>query len=163
MAVVDMFMKIEGIEGESKDEAHKNAIDVLSFSTGLAQTGTGHTGGGSGAGKVAFQDFNFTKLVDKSSPKIALACAEGTHIPEAKLIVRKAGGTPLEYYTITLSDCLVSSVTHGGAHESSTLPTENVTLNFSKIQYVYQEQDAKGGKAGGEVKAGYNLKTNKKV
>ncbi|HVQ74408.1 MAG TPA: type VI secretion system tube protein Hcp, partial [Candidatus Binatia bacterium] len=50
---VDMFMTVDGIEGESKDGSHKNEIDVLSWSWGLSQSGTGHVGGGSGSGKVS--------------------------------------------------------------------------------------------------------------
>ena len=32
---VDMFLKIDGIKGESKDSKHKDEIDVLAWSWGL--------------------------------------------------------------------------------------------------------------------------------
>lgn len=52
---LDMFIKIDGIKGESTDDKHKDEIDVLSWSWGMSQSGTVHTTGGSGAGKVSFR------------------------------------------------------------------------------------------------------------
>ena len=88
---VDYFLKIKGIEGESFDAKHKNEIDVLSWSWGETQSGSHAAGGGGGAGKVSMQDFSFVMKVNKASPKLLLACANGEHIPEATLVCRKAG------------------------------------------------------------------------
>ena len=41
---VDMFIKINGVDGESKDEKHKKEIDVLAWSWGL-RTAVLPTGG----------------------------------------------------------------------------------------------------------------------
>ena len=49
MAMVDMFLKIDTVKGESKDSKHAGEIDILEFSFGVAQQGVAHTGGGSGA------------------------------------------------------------------------------------------------------------------
>ena len=91
MALVDYFLKIEGIPGESQDAKHKDEIQVLSFSFGESQSGTMAFGGGGGAGKVQMQDFHFMMNVNKASPKLFLACACGEHIPSAILTARKAG------------------------------------------------------------------------
>ena len=55
---VDMFVKIGDIKGESKDDKHKEEIDVLSWSWGVSQSGTMSSGGGGGAGKANFDDFS---------------------------------------------------------------------------------------------------------
>src|SRR6185436_17142128 len=107
---VDLFMVVDGIKGESKDKAHKEAIDVLAWSWGLSNSGSFHTGGGGGSGKVNVNDLSFTKYVDKASADLQLFCCNGKHIPKAKLIVRKAGENPLEYLTIELTDVLVTGV-----------------------------------------------------
>ena len=147
---VDMFMVVDGIKGESKDKAHKEAIDVLAWSWGLSNSGSFHTGGGGGSGKVNVQDLSFTKYVDKSSADLHLACCNGKHLKNAKLIVRKAGEKPLEYMIIELTECLVTAVTTGGNGGEDRL-TENVTLNFSKVHFEYKIQDEKGaGKDGGQ-------------
>ncbi len=91
MALVDYFLKIDGVEGESQDAKHKNEIQVLSFSFGESQAGTMAFGGGGGAGKVQMQDFHFMMNVNKASPKLFLKCATGEHIKNAVLTARKAG------------------------------------------------------------------------
>lgn len=141
---VDMFIKIKGIPGESKDHKHKDDIDILAWSWGCSQSGTFHGGGGGGAGKANFQDISFTKWIDKSSPDLMLHVANGKHIPEATLICRKAGDKPLEYLTISLKKVMVTSVSTGGSGGEDRL-TENVTLNFAQVKVKYIEQAESGG------------------
>src|SRR5688572_31703919 len=88
---VDVFLKLGDIKGESKDSKHPGEIDVLSWSWGVAQTGTMSVGGGGGAGKASFSDLSFMHGVDKASPVLMKACATGEHIKEATLTARKAG------------------------------------------------------------------------
>lgn len=158
----DIFMKIKGIEGESQDAKHKNEIDVLAWSWGVSQAGSFGAGGGGGAGKVNVQDLSFTKYIDKSSPDLMLHCCSGKHIPETILVCRKAGGdNPLEYLTIKLTDVLVTSVSTGGSGGEDRL-TENVSLNFAKVNVDYKEQTAKGG-VGATPKMGWDVKANQKL
>ena len=142
---VDMFLKLDGIDGEAQDKSHKNEIDILAWSWGLSQSGTTHLGSGGGAGKASFQDLSVTKYVDRSSMTLVEHVATGKHIAKAKLFVRKAGGTPLEYIKIEMEDIIVTSVSTGGSGGEDRL-TENVTLNFSvvKTQYVPQKKDGTG-------------------
>ncbi len=157
---VDMFLKLDGIKGESKDHKHKDEIHIESFSWGLSQTGAHATGGGGGAGKVSVHDISVTKFVDKSSCALMLHCCSGKHIKEGLITVRKAGDKPLEYLKIKLSDILVSGWQTAG--HGSDLLTENVTLNFAKFHTEYQEQKPDGGgQAAGE--AGWDVKANQKV
>ena len=162
MAEVDCFLKIDGIEGESHDAKHKGEIDIESWSWGESQTGTHSAGGGGGAGKVAMQDFHFVMKVNKSSPKLLLACANGEHFKKAVLTCRKAGKEQQEFLKITFTDLLVSSYQTGGSGHSDILPTDQISLNFAKIEYEYKEQLATG-QLGGVIKAGYDLKANKAI
>jgi type VI secretion system secreted protein Hcp len=141
---VDMFIKIGKVGGESKDTKHAGEIDVLAWSWGLSQSGTMHGGGGGGAGKVNVQDLSFTKWLDASSTELMKACLAGTHIDTAMLVVRKAGDKPLEYLKIKLTNLLVTSVSTGGSGGEDKL-TENVTLNFEKVNVEYNTQNEKGG------------------
>jgi type VI secretion system secreted protein Hcp len=161
MAQVDYFLKINGIEGESTDAKHKNEIDVESWSWGETNSGTHASGGGGGAGKVYMGDFTFTMKVNKASPKLFLACATGQHIPDATLTCRKAGGEQQEYLTIKMSDLLISSFETVGT-KGDVVPIDAICVNFSKIEYEYKIQDAKG-KTSLAAKVGYDLKLNKKV
>ncbi len=158
---VDMFFKIDGIAGESRDDKHKGEIDVLAWSWGMSQSGTTHMGTGGGAGKVNVQDLSFTKYIDKATPNLMLFCSNGKHIKEATLTVRKAGETPLEYYVLKLTEVMVASLSTGGSGGEDRL-TENVTLNFAKYELDYKPQKADGS-GDAAVKVGWNIAENKKV
>ena len=105
------------------------------------------------------QDLSLTKWVDSASTALITAACKGTHIAEAKLTVRKAGDTPLEYIKITLNDVIVSSVQTGGSGGEDRL-VENVVLNFAKFKVEYTTQSTKGGSAGTST-ATWDIPANK--
>ena len=159
----DAFLKIDGIPGESQDRRHKDEIEILSFSWGVSQTGTPSTGGGGGAGKATFQDFHFVSRVQKSSPKLFLACASGQHLKEAVLSVRRAAssGRSEDFYTVTLSDLLVSSFQQGGTGDSTdSSPMDQISMNYAKIRIDYAVQDPRGA-LGDHFVAGWDQHQNK--
>ncbi len=153
----DYFLKIEGIEGESQDKSHKNEIEIESISFGVSQGGGMGYGGGGGVGKASFQDIAFTKKTDKATTKITEACASGKHIPSIVFTARKAGEKPHEFLVVTASDVIITSHQLSGSPNGEMF--ENVSFNFTKIKFKYNEQDAKGGAKGGN-EFGWNVKQN---
>jgi type VI secretion system secreted protein Hcp len=156
---VDMFLELDGIKGETKDGkfASKGAIDVLSFSWGCSQTGTFGAGGGGGAGKVAYSYLNIMMNVCKASAQLMQRCATGDHIAKGTLTVRKAGKEQQEFYTVKLTDLLVSSYQTSGASE---VPTDSISLNFAKIEFEYKPQKPDGS-LDGPVYGKWNISENK--
>ena len=163
MAAVDYFLKFDGIKGESTDAKHKDEINIESWSWGETHASGGGRGGGAGAGKVQMQDFHFVMNMNTASPNLMLACASGKHIPRATLYCRKAGETQQEFLTFTFSDLLVSSYQTGGSAHGDIVPTDQISLNFAKVEMAYGKQDDKGKVAALDQKAGWDLKLNKKV
>ena len=155
--LVDYFLKIDGIQGESLDSKHKNEIQIESFSWGENQTGTASHGGGMGAGRVQMQDFNFTMRVNKASPKLFLCCANGEHIKSAILVCRKAGKDQQEYLKVTFTDCMVASFVTNGTGAADVIPMDAIALNFTKVEIEYKEQKPDGS-LGGAIKAFYDMK-----
>ena len=156
----DMFLKIDGIEGESKDAKHKDQIDVLSYSWGVSNAGSPGGGSGGGAGKASFQDFSFVHRTGKASPKLFLACASGKHIKQAVLTCRKAGGKQQEFLKITFSDVLISSFQQGGSTGGDDVPVESVSFDFGKVDERYTEQDA-SGKPGQTFSGAWDVRKNR--
>jgi type VI secretion system secreted protein Hcp len=138
------FLKIADIKGESSDKNHEDEINVLSWSWGMTQSGTTtSTGGGGGAGKVSVQDLSFTKIVDKSTPKLYEKLASGKIIPEIELLIsdKKYSGNE-SYLTFILTNVLVSSVSIADSGGKDR-PTESFSLNFEDIKVIYQPFDNK--------------------
>lgn len=155
---VDMFLKLDGIDGEAQDDSHGKEIDLLAWSWGMSQSGTFHAGAGGGAGKASFQDISITKYVDKASATLMAKLATGDHVNKARLTVRKAGKTPLEYVIIEMEKVMITSYSTGGSGGEDRL-TENVTLNFAKVtvKYVPQKDDGSGE---AEVEFGFDIAKN---
>lgn len=141
----DYLLEIDGVEGEAQDADYPKAIEISSFSWGVTNPGSYASTGGGGTGRSTFQDLHFTASVNKASPSLAKACATGQYCKAAKLHVSKAGaGEQQEYYTIVLSDVLVSSYQSGGTEGSNAIPTDQFSLNFAKIEYTYCPQKNDG-------------------
>ena len=161
----DVFLKIDGIDGESNDSKHKNEIEVLSFSWGVTQaiTGTVSSSGTFTGQRCDMAPLTIVKQFDKASPKAAQACAAGDHLKSAILTLNRAGGDKQPYMEYKLSDVLISSVSVGGASQGEGgVPSEEWSLHYAKIEMKYT-QIGLDGKPGGNVAAGWDLKENKKV
>jgi len=157
---VNMFLKLDGVEGESTDDMHAGEIAVLSWSWGLQQASASLVGSGAG-GKVKVNDLLVTKHVDKASPRLMLACCNGKHFEEALLTVRKAGETPVEYIKITMKQVFVSSMSIDGTDEQDR-PTETIGFSFGEFQSQYTPQKP-DGTADATIEMGWNIIKNTRV
>lgn len=158
---VDMFMKIEGIDGESSDEKHEKWIELVSYNHGVAQptSGVSATGGRTG-GRADFQDFSVVKRIDAASCDLNVYCASGKHIPKIEVELCLATGEKHTFMKYTLEDVIVSSVTPGGSTEGETKPLETVNLAYGKITWAYTPIDHTGA-AGAATERTWNLESNK--
>ena len=154
---VDMFLKLDGIPGESQDKTHKDWIDILSWSWNLSHPITGGLGSGSSSGKVDIGDLTVTKYVDKATGPLYQKLTQGTHIASGEVHIRKHGDKPMEYLKFKMTQVLVSSVSVGGSGSEKAM--ETVSLNLAKTEFDYFAQGATGNpeKAG---HFGWDIKQN---
>jgi type VI secretion system secreted protein Hcp len=155
-----IFAKIGDIKGESVDGKHQDEIEVLSFSWGVTNPVSTTPGGGVGAGKVTFQDLSIVHNIDKASPLLLKACAQGTVLKDATITHRKSGKGQLDYLVVKLNDVIITGVTHSGASDQPATGSETVILAFAKMDFEYKPQKPDGSLDAG-IHFKYDLKTNK--
>jgi len=155
---VDIVIQINGIDGESQVTGHEGQIDILSWSWGLTQSGSFAYGGGGGSGRVSVQDLTFTKWVDSASSNLVKHCCNGTHIADATLFCRKAGGSAVEYIKVKMEEIIVSAV-QTAASSGEDRQTETVSFNFAKFEYTYTPQNPDGS-AGAEMTITWDITAN---
>jgi len=127
---VDMFLKIDGIDGESVDAKYQKWVEALSFSWGILDpVKTGQTGKAPLARKTQVSDFSIVKYLDSASPKLFEMCCQGARIPELNFSLVRAGEKQQEFYTIKLTDVLISGVSSGGP--AGAVPMESVSFSFA--------------------------------
>jgi type VI secretion system secreted protein Hcp len=150
------FLKIDGIEGDSTDDAHPGQIDVMSWSWGVTHAVSSGSGSGGGASRATFRDFQFVARISKASPQLFLSCATGTHHKAATFSgTRSAGKVKGDFLTYKLSDVQVTSVQQSDSE--ADLPVEQFSLDYRRFEISFTPP--------GEppVTAGMDLKTGKKV
>lgn len=156
---VDYFLKLDGIQGESADDKHKNEIQLLSWSWGASNVSSVAGTGGSGAGKVDLSDLNVSIYFDKATPKFFKSICAGTHIPTGTLSAIKAGAEGKPYLKVDFKELFVTSLQISG---SSEIPSVGLSFSYNEIKIDYSQQDEKGNLTSTGAQ-GWNVKTNKAV
>ena len=95
--------------------------------------------GGASAKRADFHDFYFEKFLDKATPKLALASADGTHIDKITVELCRSGSEKLKYMEFTMSNCIISEYLVTGDGEDN-FPIETIGVNYGKIKWSYTQQ-----------------------
>lgn len=173
---VEIFLKLDGIDGESTVKGHEKEIAVLSYEQAVDVTVIHSLGGGdASAGKANFSDVRFRKNVDAASIPMLLACASGQQVKEARFTFRRGAGG-FDFYKVTLEDVLVTHIAqragtgaqyplsfealNTGAPSDGFL--DEVTLNFSRIRWEHRAQRP-DGTVGTTTSGGWDVTANKKL
>jgi type VI secretion system secreted protein Hcp len=159
MAVVDMFLKLDGVDGESQDSEHKGEIQIEGFTLGAVSPRDAFTN--QGAGAVRMSHMTIRANVDKSTPKLFTKITKNEKIPSAVLTCRRAGKEQFEYFKVTLSEVLVVKVQAGDlkAEGGDVVPQCEFDLAYGKIEIQAKEQMSTGPTSGAVV-CNFNLMTN---
>ena len=151
----DMFLQGVGIPGEITEAGHEGWIEVVSYSHGISRP----TGGVMQPSE--HDDFKIVKVLERSSPLLSLACCQGNVIPNVKMELCRATGGKHKYMEYNMIDVVVKSVRPGGsAQGGESIPLEEVTFYYGKIDWEYVESDYNGNPTGGKVQAGCDVVSN---
>jgi len=131
----NVFLKIEGIEGESIDKRHRNEIDLLNWSWELTNDVVTNAGSGR-AGRPDVGPIIVTKYIDKASPFLNLNVLTGTVLRRATLVLESEGERTIPYLKIDMTDVRISKVSHGGMSNDFRF-IESVSLEFDRVCYTY--------------------------
>ncbi|HET9038440.1 MAG TPA: type VI secretion system tube protein Hcp [Myxococcaceae bacterium] len=151
-----LFVKVDGVAGESIQKGHEDEIEAFDFSETFRLNIPSGGGGGGGAGKFTPGPVVFSKLQGRASIGLLRACAKGQHIPQVTITAfrRTGDGKSSPYYKITLKEVFVSAINEKTSGE----------FIVDEIQLVYEsgrwevfdppdatEFDGKTGKVSGKA------------
>lgn len=140
----DMFMKVSGVDGESKQTKFENWIELSSFSMSSAASGSTSIGTGAGVGKVSIHGVNGTTVAGKHTPTIAKKYFNGEHFEEVKVVFIKQTGDDSgdKYYELIMKHVFFTSIQNGKGEGS--LGSESFSLTAESYEQEYWAQDEKG-------------------
>ncbi|WP_312519301.1 type VI secretion system tube protein Hcp [Massilia sp.] len=146
----DAYLKIEGINGESEDERHRNWLEVsnVAYAVHQPRADVVSTAGGHTTGRADLYPISFTKLADLASPVLLQTCATGKTIPKASFEFMRADGDgkPITYFKIDLENVMIASVKPDSGE--GAIITERVQLAYARIKWHYTRQSIRGGAQG---------------
>lgn len=160
---VEIFLKLDGINGESTKQGAEQYIEIFSFSNGASNPTSVAFGTGSGAGKVDLSSLALQKQLDSSSPLLFQNCCQGSHIANGHMFVREStgGDTTETYYQYDMTEVFVDSISWGGA-AGGNKPSESVSLSAKSLTITYWPQGA-DGKLGTKIPFGWDVSKNTKA
>jgi len=143
-----MYIKFDGIEGDSQDELNQGWIEIdhVNFGFAMPTTGERSARGAATTGKVDASSVSIAKSMDTASLDLVKRIWTGAHIPKVEIKLYRAAESGRVCYTrIELADVVISGVGLSGM-DGSGLPGESYTLNYGSILIEYTPTDkAKGG------------------
>lgn len=160
--MIDAYLQIGDIKGESQDDKHRGWIEVTGVRWGVTQprSTSVSTAGGHTSGRAEVHEVSFSNLADLASPVLFQTCAAGKTIPKAKFEFFRADGdgTRVKYFEIELENVMISSVNPTSGNGG--IIAESVNLASSRFKCSYTQQKIGGG-AGGSTAGGWDSAANK--
>ena len=146
--MAEMFLKLEGIEGESLDQDHGGEIEIKGWGWTTNNNVRWDINQGGQSTKVEIKDIELEKICDKASVTLYQCCVTGKHIKNGIITCRKNDGEQkVEYLIVKLTDIMVTKVQFMGEGEQQSLK-EVVGLSFAEFRMDYKVQNDTGNAAG---------------
>ncbi|QGY28410.1 Hcp family type VI secretion system effector [Pantoea cypripedii] len=145
----NVFLKIDGLMGESKDSTHQGWSDAETYSWGVRRKGQT-----AGPGVTNYHHLTVHCQVDKATAGALLYASNGNKIKKIELSACKSGGNQKEYYRITLESVIIMEVLF---NDGGSITNVEYEFQADKVKFQYWEQGNSGGKAA-ETRMGWNIK-----
>ncbi len=157
----DTYLEIATVKGESTDEKHKEWIEVMSFSHGVTQSGSGSIAshGARTTGKCDHHDFTITKRLDKSSPHLIKHVCNGKHFDKVVVEICRNTGKKEVFMKYIFEHVVVTSSQIGGGFGQEN-PVETVSFGYAKIKWEFNVFDPKTGAKQSTVPAEWDVLKN---
>lgn len=158
--MAEMFLKLDGIDGESLDDAHTGEIEIKQWSWLTENHVRWDVNQGGQSTKVEIHEISLEKICDKASVTLYQNCVTGKHIKSGTITCRKNDGEQkVEYLIVKLTDIMVTNVKFEG--EDGPSLKETVGLQFAKFRMDYKVQNDTGNAAGGAKSYEFDIQRQK--
>jgi type VI secretion system secreted protein Hcp len=156
------FMRFVGgksIQGESTDSKHEQWVIIQTMSAPIHRSiPEGATDQNRMRGETTMGDVVIVRDMDLSSVKMQEACADGTLFSDVEIEFTTQLGTDNKtYLRYVLSNVIISSYNLHAHHSGQPLPTEEITLAYTKAEWTYTKYDSKTGEQAGKPVASFDV------
>ncbi|MGD9713147.1 MAG: Hcp family type VI secretion system effector [Thermomicrobiales bacterium] len=152
------YAKIGDIQGESTDSGHDKWVIIESMSSPIFRSiPEGAKDQQRVRGETTLGDVVVVRQLDKSSTKIQEACANGTFYPEVEIhFCSQLKNKQEPYLKYKLKDVIITSYSVHASAGGDPMPTEEITLGYTEVEWTYVQIDPKTGDKQGQVPGKFN-------
>lgn len=125
LAAGQIFLDIDGVEGDATTRGFERQIELLSMSFGLGVADAKKT-------SCTSQDINVVKFIDRASADLIVAASLGARYPAATITFTRTGEGVVKVIQFDLTDVRVSSYSTGGSAGEVNF-VESLTLGYSGL------------------------------
>ena len=155
------YMKVDGITGESTDKKHPGKegwIIIQSLSAPVFRSiPEGAKDQQRSRGTTTLGDVVVLRELDRSSVDVQKACANGTFYKTVEIdLCSNVKGTAEPYLKYKLHNVIFTSYSFHGNASGDPLPTEELTMNYTKVEWTYTRLDPETGDPGGNTVGSYS-------
>jgi len=134
---VEIYLKVDGVTGGSKNFTYKGWSDVTSWGWGLVSNrNSTHA---TANDLTSFKEISITKQIGSDTPAIMQLYAQGTTVKYVEMnvlpILTKKEGKH-KYLSMRMEDVLIKSIVIGGNTEEDFF-NEKIILLFGRIKFDY--------------------------
>ena len=152
-----IYIKFDKIKGSTTDAKFKDEVEANHFQWGAGVGVSNAAGGDRTTSTPSVSEITIGKQTDKASELLFKSLLKGEDVGKAVIsFVAASKGESVAYATLTLEEVIISgfSMSSGG-----DIPTESVSMNFTKFDWSFTGRDAKG--TGSPTHLIYDLMQNK--
>ncbi len=152
---MSMYMKIEGIEGDSTQKGHEKWFDISAYTFNAANLGGGMPGsaGGRSGGETQVGEISVSMPGASGVPTITQYVVTGKTVKTVTIESVTSSENPVVYQKWTLSDCAFSNI----AVSDSGVGLRDMGISLS-ISFTHMQFDATAIKDDGKSGATKSVK-----
>ena len=148
----NFYMQIDGIDGESEAKSYEKQIEIFSWGHGFSQpTSSVRASSGATVEKAHHGDLSISKNIDAATDGILKSVWTGAMIANVTITCLRSDGNadnaPIAYLVVKMEEVIISSYSISGG--GGALPAENITFNYGKVTYTYNQQKKADSTTGG--------------
>jgi len=158
---MSIYMKLDGIKGNVTTQGYEGAIEIRHANLNFNRQVNTQVGNASNRliGAATLNPFRLEKIADSSSARLLGRMLTGKVIPKAEIFMCSSEGDKgFAHVSYTLFNVIVKNI-YTLMKDISTLPKEEIILDFTKIEISFSLSDALNKAAKKEVLA-YDLATS---
>ena len=157
------FMQLDGLTGDSKNQAFTGFIRIDSMSSEITREIPESARGNQRAkGHTLLNNISVTRQLDASSTELQRFVSIGKVIPKATVVFANMygdSGKYQPYLKYELENVVLASYSISCDSDGEDLPKEELTLSYTKVEWSYTPYDEKGAQSA-SVTHNYDLTTD---